>query len=217
MDWAGNSGRLRVQTERSEDNGVEFTRYNANGFTSFMVNEKSTKLGGREQSQSALLIKIDGALRDATFDVLVDGTPRGIAYPDRVTAITLRPYETYEVRLRQRGSSFVEYDQQAREVTLYPGNVVTLNWDVAELDIVFGRILDSNGNPVTDALINGVTGIATTDDVGLFQAELRRDVTELEVETQTERCDIKVPPYTLNRGIASLGNLTCVLEPKAAR
>ena len=214
VDFASNNGRIRAQTENTNSNGISNRRYNGNLFTSFMVNENNTKLGGRDQSQSAILVDVEGDLSDATFDVLIDGAPRAVAYPNSVVVVNVRPFQTYSVALRQQGNSFVEYDQQVRRVTLYPGNVVTLNWKAAELDIVFGRLVDHQGNPITNALITGVSGLATTDDVGLFQAELRRDVSYLQVETMDSKCEIAVPPYLVNHGIGNLGNLQCTLQPK---
>lgn len=211
VDFASQTGRLRLQGERSGDDGL---RYNGNLFTSFMLNGDTAKLGGREQSQSAVLVKIDGRLRDAAFDVLVNGVPRAIAYADRTTAINLRPYETYHVELRQRGSSFVDYDQRERQITLYPGNVITLAWEVAELNVVFGRVVDQGGRPVANALIKGVAGLATTDEYGLFQAELRSDVETLEIETLSSRCRVPLPEYSVKASIGRLGDLPCVLADK---
>lgn len=215
MDFSSQTGRLRMQTEQTNSrNGLNARRYNGNVFTSFMVNGDSAKLGGRDQTQSALLIKIDGEVSNAEFEILVDGNYRGLAYPGKTTAINLRPYQTYQVTLRQRGDSFVEFEQHPRRVTLYPGNVVTLDWTVSEVDIVFGRIVDSDGSAITNALINGVSGLATTDDIGLFQAELRRDVKTLRVETITSSCEVSVPPYSVSQSIGNLGTLRCDLRPK---
>ncbi len=214
MDLATQTGRLRLQAEQSEVEGRRITRYTGNGFTSFMMNSQHAKLGGRDQSQSALLINIEGQLNDAQFDVLINGNQRAIAKAGKITAINLRPYETYSVQLRQQGSSFVEFEQKAKQVTLYPGNVITLDWAVAELNIIFGRLLDQDGNPITNALIKGVSGLATTDDIGLFQAEIRNDVSHITVETLSQSCEIVIPPYEVNRGIGTLGNLTCTLQNK---
>jgi hypothetical protein len=214
MDLITQSGRLRLQAEKIDQDGRELTRYTGNGFTSFMVNSQHAKLGGRDQSQSALLIAITGEVKDARFDIIVDGNVRAVGYAGKITALNLRPFETYSVQLRQQGASFVEYEEQPRQVTLYPGNVITLNWQVAELDIIFGRVLDQNNQAVENALISGITGVATTDDVGLFQAEIRRDVKTIKVETLTQACNIPIPAYQVNRGIANLGNLRCDLRDK---
>ena len=214
MDLITQSGRLRLQAEKVDQNGRATTRYTGNGFTSFMVNNQHAKLGGREQSQSAVLIAIAGELTDARFDILVDGNVRAVAYPGKITALNLRPFETYSIQLRQQGASFVEYEQQSRQVTVYPGNVITLRWQVAELDIIFGRLLDQNGQPISNALIKGVSGLATSDDAGLFQAEIRRDISQLKIETMQQQCAVIIPAYQVNRGIANLGNLSCELSPK---
>lgn len=209
MDLQTQSGRLRLQAENVDQNTGRSTRYTGNGFTSFMVNNSHVKLGGREQSQSAVLIDIQGVIESGHFEILIDGNYRGIAQPGKITAINLRPFETYSIQLRQVGSSFVEFQQQAKQVTLYPGNVVSLEWKIAELDIIFGRILDSKGNPVQNALIHGVSGLATTDEYGLFQAEVRRDIKTLNVETREQTCNISLPVYQVNRGIANIGDATC--------
>jgi len=213
-DYAARNGRIRIQTEKVKQGDVESTRYNGNAFTSFMINNKNVKLGGREQSQSALLIDIEGELTDATFDVLIDGSPRAVAHPNKIVALNLRPYETYTVQLVQRGASFVEFEQQPKQITLYPGNVVSLNWTASELDVVFGRVIDSDGNPIKNALIGGVSGISTTDDYGLFQAELRRDAKIIIVETIESICEIDVPSYSVNQRIGNLGTLACTLRDK---
>ncbi|MGI1678247.1 MAG: TcfC E-set like domain-containing protein [Cellvibrionaceae bacterium] len=223
VDFATQAGRIRLQAERyslssssstTSTNSTEGTRINGNGFTSFMINRNSIKLGGKDQSQSALLVKINGDISDATFDVIIDDSRRGIAYPNKTTAINLRPFSTYKVRLAQRGTSFVEYEQIEKEVTLYPGNVVTLEWNAAELNVVFGKIIDQNGKPVKNALIKGVSGIATTDEYGLFQAEIRSDVNNIRVETTTSECGLQLPDYTVKKRIASLGTLSCVFQEK---
>ncbi len=214
IDFSGRAGRLRLQAERLDNNGVKTTRYNGNGFTSFMLNSNAAKLGGREQTQSALIIEIEGDVDDAVFNILVNGTVRASTIANSAIAINLRPFESYNVTLQQEGASFVEFEQAPKKVTLYPGNVVTLNWEVAELDVVFGRILDDEGKPITNALVKGVSGLATTDDYGLFQAELARGKSTLQVETMSERCEITLPPYESKRGIGKLGNLRCSLTAK---
>lgn len=220
VDFSTQSGRIRLQAEKfsfSGENGSSSskgTRINGNGFTSFMVNGSSMKLGGKDQSQSALLVKINGDISDATFDILIDDSRRGVAFPNKTTAINLRPFSTYQVRLAQRGSAFVEYEETEKTVTLYPGNVVTLEWDAAELNVVFGKLVDETGAPIQNALISGVSGIATTDEFGLFQAEIKSNVESISVETTDSRCEITLPEYTVKKRIGNLGKLSCELTRK---
>ena len=76
------------------------------------------------------------------------------------------------------------------------------------------RLLDQNGNAISNALLKGVSGLATTDDYGLFQAEIEEGVNAIAVETLTHNCQLNLPPYTTRKGIASLGILRCKLQVK---
>ncbi|GAB1265274.1 CS1-pili formation C-terminal domain-containing protein [Aurantivibrio infirmus] len=214
MDLATQSGRARLQAEHIQKDDQSSTRINGSAFTSFLLNDSTAKLGSRDQSQSAVLIKVSGELTDASFDVLVNGNPRGIAYPNKTLAVNLRPYERYQVQLRPRGSSFVDYDQKIKDVTLYPGNIVTLEWEASELEVVFGQMFDENGFPIANALISGVSGFSTTDDDGLFQAEIRRGTKTINIETIEASCEVDLPSYKSKNGIGALGKLKCSLIKK---
>jgi len=214
LDLATQSGRARLQAEHVRKGSKSSTRVVGNAYTSFLLNNSSAKLGSRNQSQSAILIKINGDITDTAFDVLVNGKPRGIAYPNKTLAVNLRPYERYQIQIRQRGSSFVDYDQKTKNVTLYPGNVVTFAWQVTQLDVVFGQLFDQYAFPITNALISGVSGLSTTDDEGIFQAEILRGTKTINIETKTATCKINLPDYTSKNGIGALGKMQCMLNKK---
>ena len=76
------------------------------------------------------------------------------------------------------------------------------------------RLLDQNGNAISNALLKGVSGLATTDDYGLFQAEVEDNVRSIIVETRTHTCQLNLPAYTARKGVASLGILRCELQAK---
>ncbi|UCE90440.1 MAG: TcfC E-set like domain-containing protein, partial [Pseudomonadota bacterium] len=121
VDWGGRYGRARFQTERVFGEQDDFTRHNGNLGTSFIVAGKRAALGGKEQNQAALVVNLEGDPdTDAFFDILVDGVRRGTVRPGNRVVLTLRPFETYRVRLRARGEAFVHFDDREHSVTLYP-------------------------------------------------------------------------------------------------
>jgi hypothetical protein len=144
------------------------------------------------------------------FDVLVDRRPVAYAVPGASTVVTLRPFETYTIELRPRGNGFADLEGDIRTVTLYPGNVVDLDWSVEAATIVFGQVLLPDGTPVANALIEGIKGFASTDDYGLFQLELASSVSVLEFVTRDYRCSVDVPEFESSGGVASLGTLVCL-------
>ena len=84
-------------------------------------------------------------------------------------------------------------------------------WRTKEIIIIFGQIMNAEGKPIVNALIEGVTGLATTDEFGLFQAELDAAVKTLNVRTRQSSCEVRLPDeLEIQQSIAILGELTCV-------
>ena len=133
----------------------------------------------------------------------------GTARAGTRTVLSLRPFESYSIRLKVRGNDFVYFDDKEHKVTLYPGNVVTLSWQADKVNIIFGKIEDSAGKPVANGLLQGVAGLATTDEFGVFQAEIVESATSFQVKTRDSVCTVRLPQVVANNGIASLGNLHC--------
>ena len=209
-DWGGRYGRARGQVEHVDrDDGTSTNFYNGNLSTSFIVAKDQIAIGGKEQNQAAVVIDLRGDAGDSFFDIIVNGGRMGTAKAGTKTVLSLRPFESYAIRLSVRGNDFVYFDDKEHKVTLYPGNVVSLDWQADKVNIIFGRIQDPSGKPVANGLLQGVAGLATTDEFGVFQAEIIESVTEFQVKTLGQLCTVKLPQVVTKNGIASVGNLRC--------
>ncbi len=183
--------------------------------TSFAVADKQFAFGGEELSRSAIVVSISGDQQaDTWFDVMVNGTRRGYAKVGEKTLISLRPYQTYDVEILPRGAGFVSYEEKREKVTLYPGNVANLHWDASRVNIVFGRLLDQNGDPIENAVLRGASGLAITGQLGFFQAEIKTTQQTLKAVTPASECDIDLPDYSVQNGIAQIGDLRCVTRSR---
>ncbi len=216
IDWRDRFGELNAQSEYVRNSsGEDTTAYLGSFATSFSATTQGVGFGGQEQSRSAIIVEVTGdqATR-AWFDIYINGSRRGSTTIGRRTLVSLRPFETYEVELQPRGESFVDFEQRREKVTLYPGNVASLSWDVSEVHVLFGRLLDEQGNAIENAVIRGASGLAMTDSQGNFQAEVKTSVRELSAETRQFNCPFAVPPYQAVSGLGMLGTLECRPEPK---
>lgn len=200
-------GRLNLDASYSVE--TDQLNYGANFATTFIANKNTISFGGRSQARSALVMAIEGDVEDAYFDVQVNGAVRGSAKIGEKTVIGIQPYDTYEVVLIPRGDSLVDFTDQTQTATLYPGNVVTMTFKATRVLVAFGQIVDENGNPVTNALIRGVIGLATTDEFGLFQAEIDSTVVELDVRTRTSQCKVQLPDFDSSDLVITLQELVC--------
>jgi hypothetical protein len=166
-------------------------------------------LAGRDLNDTAVIVSVAGGETGQKFEVLVDEVARGrIAAGDRMM-LFLKPYQLYEVRLRSSGAAIAAFDAAPRRVTLYPGNVSRLNWDVTPLFILFGRAMDRAGSPLVHADISGAHGIGRTDAEGYFQVETNgRD--QLRIASREDSgCVVSVPAAQPVNGLVSGGDMIC--------
>jgi outer membrane usher protein FimD/PapC len=147
------------------------TQYAATIEGGIVAGKGKFSFGGRELSSTATVVRLKGGDKSQRFEVLVDESPRGTVKPGDNLVLFLNPYDTYSVRLRSSGSGMSNFDTAARKVTLYPGNVATLDWDVAPVVIVFGRAIDLRGQPIANADITTSRGNSQTNEDGYFQVE----------------------------------------------
>ncbi|MEX2489798.1 MAG: CS1-pili formation C-terminal domain-containing protein, partial [Pseudomonadales bacterium] len=208
LDIASNYGNTNIEAVYSREQ--DRLSYGANYTGSFLANADTVSFGGKHLARSALVLDIAGnADEESYFDVRINQSLQGSAAIGEKTIFSLRPFETYRIELIPRGSSLINFNNQVKTTTLYPGNVVTMDWQTDRIVVAFGQILDTKNKPVSNAVLDGVQGLATTDQFGLFQAELASSVTELGVRTRESQCRIELPDYDASKTVVQLGKLVC--------
>ena len=200
-------GRLNMDVVHSLENDV--TSYGANFYTTIIANKDTFSIGGKTQALSAVVLDIEGDVKDAFFKVNVNRLHRDNATIGKKTVVSLPPYETYSFSLTPAGDSLISFNDQIKDVTLYPGNVVTLKWNANRILVAFGQIVDIDNKPIQNALIKGVVGIATTDEFGLFQAEVESNITSLEVKTRASSCTVEIPEFDSSGMLVRFDQLVC--------
>ena len=151
--------------------GSHRTQYGLTAQLGAALDRNDAVLGGRELTESAVVVSVEGAPRDALFDVAVDGQKRARLRTGEQMPIFLEPYRAYSVTLRAVGAPSLSYDPSARTVTLYPGNVQHVSWHVEHLLTVFGRAVRRDGTPVANAMISGRRGFGESNRQGYFQVD----------------------------------------------
>jgi hypothetical protein len=208
--YASNYGRANLTLEQGlQGNGS--SRVFAHASSSFITDFDTIAWGGRDLAGSALLIHTEGDVRDMQFDILVNGNKQGSTNANTQSVLQLTPFDTYKIRLRPRGKTLIGMDEREQEITLYPGNVVPLVWQVSPIIIAYGRLLDTDGNAIANASIEGTYGVALTDDRGIFQAELLQSSETLSVNNKEYACRIVLPEIAADASssVHNFGELVC--------
>ncbi|WP_079253802.1 TcfC E-set like domain-containing protein [Endozoicomonas arenosclerae] len=215
VQYGNRFGRAALNVNHSSTDANQVTNYNGSFSTSFLTDGNVVAMGGEQRAESALVVNLDGRTGDV-FDVKIDGQRRGYAVAGRPSVIPLTPFEEYTVTLSPSGDTLYSFDERERRFTLYPGNVMTLDYEAIPLQLLFGRLL-VNGEPLDRARITGGLYPSSTDDIGMFQIEARSDINELRIELENGwQCSVPVEAdeekYILRMGTLDLAESDCVPE-----
>ncbi|HEY8593337.1 MAG TPA: TcfC E-set like domain-containing protein [Sphingomicrobium sp.] len=188
--------------------GPKDTQFGLNFWTAVAGGQDQIVLGGRDLTDSALVVAVDGP-SPSRFEVLVNGQPRGHLSAGSRLPLFLQPYHSYAVRLRALTAGAVNFDAGLREVTLYPGNVQQLRWSVQKTVTIYAQALTPAGLPISDAIVQSSQGVGQTDAAGHFQVDVVAGETIRVSGSSGQPCNIALGKVNAPRDFASLGKLIC--------
>lgn len=185
------------------------SQFSLTGQTTAIVSRDMAAIGGRDQSDSMIAVRLKDAPPTSVFEILVDETPRGQMRGGETLPIAVPTYRQYRVRIRPVGGGLVQFDNGMRRVSVYPGNVATLSWSVKSVAAMFGRMVWPDGTPVAEADIVAGDAIGHTDSDGYFQIETTR-VADLAVRAPNGRtCHVMINAPETSDLYIPLGTVGC--------
>ncbi len=210
--YANSFGRLSLGAVHSQGDQGSTTSWAGSMTTSFLTDGNVIAMGGERQAESALVVNMDARPGDV-FDVNVNGRREGYAVAGRPSVVTLPAFDEYRVTLSPSGTTLYNFDEREKSVTLYPGNVVTLDYQATPLQLLFGRLM-FNGQSVENARVRGGIYPGGTDNFGMFQVESSADIKTLDVEMSNGMvCQLPIPAgsdsYVVQMGTIELANGAC--------
>ena len=202
-------GTANLDVNHAKTETTTSTGYSASLSTSLMANSDVVAFGGESQSRSAVVVTVDGASLGDQFDVYVDNQRRGYALGGKPSIIHLSPFRTYKVSIRPTGGSIFAFDEKEYEVTLYPGNVMDLDYSVNSVRVLYGRVRTAAGDWLANASVQGGVGLAVSDEFGIFQAEVSGDSDQLTFIKGGEQCLVELDIDDKEDDFINLGQVVC--------
>ncbi|MFK8027758.1 MAG: CS1-pili formation C-terminal domain-containing protein [Gammaproteobacteria bacterium] len=203
-------GFNEVAVNKTINNDRDILDYSIRSQLSFASDFKNVSIGGARQNSSAIIIDLDGQPEGSSFEVFIDRQSVGFATVGSNTVFPLPPYETYDVRLESRASTFLQFDEAPREVTLYPGNVNSLRWQVDRVVVLIGKVIGEDGEPVKNAKIQNVGAFSGTDNRGWFQIETSKTNELILQQNDGSTCKINLGEYNGEEDVHVFDELICV-------
>lgn len=172
-DWRNRIGRFRGSVQQSFGGEESILNYSGGFAINMAMLENGIYLGGDQNDKSAVVIDTEGDA-DTDMKIFVGNAERSLVKVGKSQVLYLPPYQTYKIRISPSKKGLFDYDTSAQKVTLYPGNVTHLKWQVDKFYVMTGKIIDDSGAPLTGAELLDIKTPAMTDEDGYIQAELNR-------------------------------------------
>ncbi len=189
--------------------GQNGTQYALNLQTGIAATGNGLHVGSQRQTDSMIMVSVDGSSKDASFEVLLNESPIGTVRSGRRMVIPLFPYRRYTVRIRPTGGDLVNYDNRPRVIDLFPGSVADLRWKVDWVAAMFGRLIGPDGAPIVNADIVAPGAISASDDHGYFQLQSARDATIVVRQGGGAPCSVTLNAMQSDEAYTALGDVTC--------
>jgi hypothetical protein len=190
--------------------GSKALSYNGIFSSTIATTSNARAFGSSQNGESAFLAYVDGLQADSTeYEVLVNGSPRGKTRAGKTLLVPVAPFETYNIELVARGNTLVSLKENNFVKTVYPGNVIALEWHARTVKVGYGRVLDANGQPLANAVLTGIGAISITDQLGYFQMEIGQDDESFELRKDSDSCIVYFNQVNTENLIMPLGDLSC--------
>ncbi|AQQ69377.1 hypothetical protein Mag101_04215 [Microbulbifer agarilyticus] len=211
-NFAGRRGYLRSQINY-RDGINDSLNYTGSFGTSLMANGSSFAWGGERTHTSGVLVDVKGAPGEK-FEILVNGQRRGYAAGEGRSLINLPEFDSYNIEVKPLGEGFYHFRDISDTITLYPGNLAEASYEIKQVILVFGRLLQ-NGIPRAGIKLSIGEFSATTDEYGVFQMEMFGEPKTMRTpDVIWKDCRVPLPDQTsgkdwINLGVVELADARC--------
>lgn len=204
-------GYSRIELEQVRAGGDKHLGYSVNGRFNIVASEGKVAIGGNRRNSAGVMIDLESIVADSlSFVVVTNGIERAKIDAGKSRFIALQPYETYQILLSPRGETLVNFDNRPRIVTLYPGNIKNLAWQINSVKVVIMQVLDKQNQPVANARLEGFKGYAKTDDLGWIQLRLEKSGELNLVDLNGNECRINIMVEELVETVNYLSEKSCL-------
>ena len=145
-------------------------------------------VGGNQLQNSGFIVKTTGNSADTPMKVVINNSEHAEFKTGDSVAVFVPPYQTYTITVKPTQSASIDYDGTAKRITLYPGNILPMVWDINRVNVVLGHVVLEDGTPLANARLEESRNLSVTDDEGMFQGEL------LELKNLTFKRAAEQPP-----------------------
>lgn len=178
--------------------------------TTFAIDGADATLLGGAVSEATVVVDLKGSAKGEMMVIKSGNQILGRGRVGERMSLGVQPFSTYNLTIEpEKADALVSYNNTPQTFKLINGAVKIIEYDVAKIILVFGRLLDGEGKPLAWQRIKGASTSALTDQFGNFQTEIAaHDV--MHVDNREIRCTAAVPEVDTQGVFSYVGDILCL-------
>jgi outer membrane usher protein FimD/PapC len=210
-----------VSRARDDDEAEVFLASNIQ--TGFIYGDSKLHVGTLGFGNAAVLVDVPESdeldhSREGRFKVIVGSQESTSVRVGQSASILVPSLTNARVGLVPEGAPPFDIDLTPREVPLYPGNVVRMTWKASYIISAIGRVLDPDGRPLANAIVQTSSDLAVTNREGYFSISGKIDDAVRVRTYEGIECGsvAQLVSETAGKTYLRLGDLTCQVAQRTA-
>ena len=201
----GRIGLQQTNTEQDKRFG-----YTLNSQFNIVATSEQFAIGGNQRNAAGVMIDLESVASESlSFAVIINDVEYAKIDAGKSRFVALQPYQTYQIVLSPRGESMVNFDNRPKKVTLYPGNIEHLAWDIHLVKVVIMQVLDVADLPIVNSRIVDFDDYAKTDDLGWIQLRVKAAGQLKFIDQNNQICFVDISEKDLSEDVNFLSEKSC--------
>ncbi len=206
------SSRSNLNTSYNEDKKIGL-QYNINAGTTLSWVPHYFHMSGHPfTGNSGIIVNIETPEPDALFHLIRRHHSAISIHGNQPLFKPLSSYQTHTLYIRNASDRSYFIKNPSKQITLYPGNIQLVNWEVVAKHILIGQLVNQKGKPIIHAHIKDdpTAHYASTDKYGYFQIEVDRKTKWLDADDHGNICRLTLPAFPWKTSFTYIGEIVCV-------
>jgi hypothetical protein len=203
----GSRGNLQLNLSHSSNDTK--TNWHLQTRSMMVWTPKSRSISNQTYADSGVFIK-NQSTTGGDLNAYIEGYGQHHIKAGNESFIRLEPFKKYLISLHPMDGAALYGDQSKQELVLFPGNVTTINRTFTKITTGFGKLLDSQGQPLANVYIKTDRSTARTNGFGDFQIDIGdTDQVLIMIKSGKTICQAPLPSFKTNGPLIKLGSLVC--------
>ncbi|PIQ43021.1 MAG: hypothetical protein COV52_07530 [Gammaproteobacteria bacterium CG11_big_fil_rev_8_21_14_0_20_46_22] len=201
-------GSISAQHITQNSQQAAQTNYTSSFSSAIIATPDKWEMAYSKSYKSAIIIHVTGP-KGVLFDVSANKTPLGVITSHSDKTFFLNANEAYKLTITPKDNSDYVLSKIPTPITVYRGNVYTLNLSAEKATTLIAKIVDQQGNPIPFATVENASEPSFTGEAGYTTVIVTSSTHTLKLIKDEKQCTVTLPKINPEKEFLFKDELVC--------